>query len=315
MTQAAIIVAVDGSDHSLAALDWARDAALRHDAPLTVAHVLPDHAQLYAARRATVGGEAPETGDPVLAAVRERLTAEGRALPRELRWVSLDGSVPEALRSIGSGARMLVMGSRGRGGFVSLLLGSNSRAVSSTAPCPVVVVPHTTHDADDATGTHRGSAYGLPGGPVVLGLETAQTPEDVIEFAFDEARTRAAELRVISAYPVPPSPLLVLGPAPIPQVALEHDEDPPVADATRRAQEDRLRTPHEHHPEVRIEPVVAPADAAAQLVEASAGAALVVVGRHRPRLTPGSLLMGSVANAVLHHAHCPVAVVPPTTAD
>ncbi|WP_443065997.1 universal stress protein [Streptomyces sp. NBC_00503] len=65
-----------------------------------------------------------------------------------------------------------------------------------------------------------------------------------------------------------------------------------------------------HYPGVTVEAVVAPGDPAGRLVTASQRADLIVVGRHRRRLRAGSLLMGSVSNAVLLHALCPVAVVP-----
>ncbi|MEV4195845.1 universal stress protein, partial [Streptomyces toxytricini] len=56
-------------------------------------------------------------------------------------------------------------------------------------------------------------------------------------------------------------------------------------------------------------------DAAGGLVEASRSAALVVVGRHHPRRSVRGLAVGSVAHAVLHHAHGPVAVVPALSDD
>ncbi|MEU4106751.1 universal stress protein, partial [Streptomyces tanashiensis] len=79
-------------------------------------------------------------------------------------------------------------------------------------------------------------------------------------------------------------------------------------------QEERLRPFAARWPEVELVPVVAPGDAAGRLVEGSRDAGLVVVGRHH-RHRFGSLLIGSVAHAVLHHAHCPVAVVPPAPAE
>lgn len=170
MSNAPVVAAVDGSDHSLLALEWARTAALRHRTGLVVAHVLPDTAQLYAARRSSLADASqPEKfADPVGERVRGILAAAPE-LPDEVRYDALEGSVPEALRVAGESALMLVMGSRGRGGFAALLLGSNSRALASSAACPVVVVPHAARSApaepsDASAGFRRVRRFRRAGG-------------------------------------------------------------------------------------------------------------------------------------------------------
>ncbi|MFE3766054.1 universal stress protein [Streptomyces sp. NPDC059104] len=307
MSNPPVIAAVDGSDHSLRALEWARTAALCRGTGLLVAHVLPDVSQLYAGRRSSLRDpNQPERfADPVGDYVRGVLEAAPE-LPREVRYEALEGSVPEALRVIAAEAAptMLVMGSRGRGGFATLLLGSNSRAVATTATCPVVVVPHADRDAPPA-------GAGASAGRVVLGLHAAETPEDVLHFAFAEAAARGTTVQVVSAYAVPPGPNLVID-SPfqvIPPEALADDGDAvPAEREMLRSQTQRLAPLRDRYPDVPVEQAAVPGDAAGRLVEASRTAALVVVGRHHPRRR--SLLMGSVAHAVLHHAHGPVAVVP-----
>ncbi|WP_374774735.1 universal stress protein [Streptomyces sp. NBC_01310] len=307
MSNAPVIAAVDGSEHSLKALEWARAAAVRHDAGLLIAHVLPDHAQLYAGRRASLhDASQPETfadpvGDWVLA-----LFGGGPELPEGVRYEALEGSVPEALRVIGTQGLMLVMGSRGRGGFASLLLGSSSRAVASTAARPVVVVPHAERSARDADAEESA-------GRVVLGLHAAETPDDVLDFAFAEAAVRGTTVQVVSAYAVPPAPTLVIDSpfAVIPPEGLADDGDAvPAEREMLRSQTARLAPFRTRYPDVRVEQAAVPGDAAGRLVTASRSAALVVVGRHHPRRTAMSLMIGSVAHAVLQHAHGPVAVVP-----
>ncbi|CAM5501389.1 hypothetical protein SAVIM338S_03622 [Streptomyces avidinii] len=310
MTEPLVIAAVDGSEHSLKALEWARAAALRHDTGLLVAHVLPDSAQLYAARRSSLrdASEPEEFADPVSDRIRA-LLASGPSMPSEVAYESLEGSVPDALRAVGEGARMLVMGSRGRGGFASLLLGSNSRAVATSAACPVVVVPHEARAAG-ATG----AAAGPSAGRVVLGLHAAETPDDVLDFAFTEAAARGTAVQVVSAYSIPPSPTMVIDSpfAVIPPEALvAPDENAvPAEREMLRSQGQRLAPFRARYPGVPVEQAAVPGDAAGRLVEASRSAALVVVGRHHPRRHIRSLMIGSVANAVLQHAHGPVAVVP-----
>ncbi|MCX5377077.1 universal stress protein [Streptomyces sp. NBC_00091] len=311
MSNGLVIAAVDGSEHSLRALEWARLAALRHDTGLLVAHVLPETSQLYAGRRSALHdpNEPEEYADPVGDHVRGLLEVAPE-LPREVRYEALEGSVPAALRVIsGEGSPlMLVMGSRGRGGFAALLLGSNSRAVATTASCPVVVVPHADRDASaDAAGASAGASAGR----VVLGLHAAETPEDVLAFAFAEAAARGTTVQVVSAYALPPGPTMVIDSpfAVIPPEALADGGDGvPAEREMLRAQTERLAPLRARYPDVPVEQAAVPGDPAGRLVEASRSAALVVVGRHHPRVR--SLLIGSVAHAVLQHAHGPVAVVP-----
>ncbi|MCX5272319.1 universal stress protein [Streptomyces virginiae] len=309
MSNTPVIAAVDGSEHSLRALEWARKEAVRHDTGLLVAHVLPDHAQLYAGRRASLhdASEPQEFADPVRDWVRSLLGGDDSTLPDGVTYEALEGSVAEALRVIGSQARMLVMGSRGRGGFASLLLGSNSRAVASTAACPVVVVPHAERGARPDADAERSA------GRVVLGLHAAETPDDVLTYAFTEAAVRGTTVQVVSAYAIPPSPTLVMDSpfAVIPPEGLADEGDGvPAEREMLRSQTERLAPLRERFPDVPVEQAAVPGDPAGRLVIASRAAALVVVGRHHPRRTAMSLAIGSVAHAVLHHAHGPVAVVP-----
>ncbi|MGW3325013.1 universal stress protein [Streptomyces virginiae] len=308
MSNTPVIAAVDGSEHSLRALEWARKEAVRHDTGLLVAHVLPDHAQLYAGRRASLhdASEPQEFADPVRDWVRS-LLGDDSTLPDGVTYEALEGSVAEALRVIGSQARMLVMGSRGRGGFASLLLGSNSRAVASTAACPVVVVPHAER------GAHPDADAEQSAGRVVLGLHAAETPDDVLTYAFTEAAVRGTTVQVVSAYAIPPSPTLVMDSpfAVIPPEGMADEGDGvPAEREMLRSQTERLAPLRERFPDVPVEQAAVPGDPAGRLVIASRAAALVVVGRHHPRRTAMSLAIGSVAHAVLHHAHGPVAVVP-----
>ncbi|MER5883330.1 universal stress protein [Streptomyces sp. NPDC001941] len=285
MNHGPVIAAVDGSAHSLTALDWARASARRLGAELVVAHALR---------------EPDRTGPREPGTVEEQVRAlfDGRDDLPAVRYEVVEGGVTEALGEVARGARMLVMGSRGRGGFASLLLGSNSRKCAASAPCPVVVVPHAERRvADD-----REEA-------VVLGLNTIETAEEVVDFAFAEAASREVPLRVLTAYAVPPSPLMLVGAAPLEALPAEEDASP-LEQATRKIQRDRLAASAGRHPGVAVESLIVPGDAAGYLVDASRTAALVVVGRHRYKVTGASLLIGSVSDAVLTHAHAPVAVVP-----
>ncbi|MER8047777.1 universal stress protein [Streptomyces sp. NPDC094032] len=297
----AVVVGVDGSEHSLRALEWALGAAHHLEAPLTIAHVRPEALQLGSARIASLG-PAPAIPDTVLNGLAAGMGTKAEGL--DVRYTSLDGSVVDALTGAARDARLLVVGSRGRGGFKSLLLGSTSRNLVAAASCPVVVVPHEARAA-----SLEGWAKA---GRVLLGLHTEETPDEVVDFAFEAARLRGVSLEVVTAYPVPPNPLLLIGaPAPALQVPPPMpDETPELVASTSRSQEERLAPFTARYPEVELVRTVTPVDAAGRLVEDSQEAGLVVVGRHR-RHRVETLLVGSVAHAVLHHAACPVAVVPP----
>ncbi|MFF9145570.1 universal stress protein [Streptomyces sp. NPDC014861] len=303
VTDPPVVAAVDGSEHSLRALSWALGAAESLGAPLVVAHVRSEALQLGAARIASLGTE-PKLADTVLDAVRIVVEERGHTVPVEYR--SLDGTVTEVLPEAARGARLLVTGSRGHGGFATLLLGSTGRTLAAHSPCPLVVVPHEARAASLDSAPEAGR--------ILLGLHPEETPDEVVDFAFQTARLRGVALEAMTALRLPPNPAaLVAAPSPAlqvpPPLPLGEDTEELLAE-TRREQEQRLRPFVERRPDVRLVRTVAPGDAAGLLVDASADAALLVVGRHH-RHRIAELLVGSVAHAVLHHAACPVAVVPP----
>ena len=145
---AGIIVGIDGSDHSRRALEWAiGEAAVRH-APLTVFTVqqavvgywgspvlYPGDADLAEQGRKI----AQEETDSVLEKVLEKIGSGSR--PSSVTVRAATGLPAEALLEAAADADMLVVGSRGAGGFKRLLMGSVSTQVTQHAPCPVVVIP------------------------------------------------------------------------------------------------------------------------------------------------------------------------------
>jgi nucleotide-binding universal stress UspA family protein len=295
MSTLPVVAAVDGSDDSLRALEWAVDAARRRSAPLRVAHVrqYPHWAQpeLLAA------GPSDPREDPVLDRVRSHL--RGRSGLPDTEYVGLEGATGVVLPELGSTAGLLVLGSRGRGGFASLLLGSTSLAAARDAECPVVVVPppgRAVHGAPPAGPAPR----------VVVGLKVDGPDEATLEFAFAEAARRGARLQAVAAYPWPAQPWMLPGEMPPPVV----DQDV-VRDEARVLAEGFLAPHRERHPGVGVDLLPAAGDAAGHLVAASRDADLVVVGRHRRHLLAPARMMGSVTQAVLLHAASPVAVIPP----
>ncbi|MFI6252648.1 universal stress protein [Streptomyces sp. NPDC051016] len=299
MSTAPVIAAVDGSDDSLRALDWAVAAARRRGTSLRVVHV-----RQYAAwgqPDVLVAGEPDGPGDPVLDEVRDRLRT-GTGEPAA-EYVALEGAPTALLPQLGADAQLLVLGSRGRGGFASLLLGSNGLAAARDAGCPVVVVPRPGREVHE-------ELPAAPGPRVVVGVDVDSPDDATLAFAFAEAAGRDALLQVIAAYPWPVRSWAAAGgmvPPAVDQDEVEHE--------TRTLAEGFLAPHLKNHPDVRTQILAPPGDAAGLLVSASKDADLVVVGRHRRRPLAPARMMGSVTQAVLLHAAAPVAVVPPTPAE
>jgi nucleotide-binding universal stress UspA family protein len=138
-----IIVGVDGSGHSQRALEWAvKEAAVRH-LPLTVLTVHP----------AIVGYFGGVVTSPQDLELTERAQAAVRAETDKV-LAGLDGPHPESvtvkavhgfpveeLVNASKEADMIVLGSRGVGGFTRLMLGSTAGQVVQHAHCPVLIVP------------------------------------------------------------------------------------------------------------------------------------------------------------------------------
>jgi nucleotide-binding universal stress UspA family protein len=136
-----IIVGVDGSGHSQRALEWAmNEAAIRH-APLTVLTV-------HEAIRGYYSGVAVYPDDPARTEQgRQAAQAEtGKVLagldgPRPDSVTAVHGFPVEELINASQDADIIVLGSRGAGGFTRLLLGSTAGQVTQHAHCPVLIVP------------------------------------------------------------------------------------------------------------------------------------------------------------------------------
>ena len=145
-----ILVGVDGSDHSRVALDWAIDEVLARGAPLTVVYVFP-------ALRGWNTPISPAYFEEFEAEAKTRLAdflsqvAALEKLPDVTRLV-VAGNPAEVLVDMSGHVDLLVVGSRGHGGFRSLVLGSVSTQCVQHARCPVVVVPAGAAAAESAAG-------------------------------------------------------------------------------------------------------------------------------------------------------------------
>jgi nucleotide-binding universal stress UspA family protein len=145
MKMPGILVGIDGSAHSRHALEWAiREAALRH-APLTVLTVHQAMASYWTAGSIAYAGDADFAKEALEAAKKETNSVleefDAASRPPSVTVKAITGLPAEELLYAAGGADMIVVGSRGAGGFKRLLLGSVSTQVTHHANCPVVVIP------------------------------------------------------------------------------------------------------------------------------------------------------------------------------
>ncbi|MFI6010190.1 universal stress protein [Streptomyces sp. NPDC051243] len=284
-----VVVGVDGSPSSLAAVEVAaREAGLRgvglrlvHAFGWPAAHI-PHGGRLWEPGGAGVR----ELVDGTLAKAERRAheTAPGVEVMREI----VVGEPVAVLEIESRTASLAVVGSRGLSRFGALLLGSTAGHLAAHAACPVLVV--------------RGRLN--PGGPVVLAVDGSPAARGAVEFAFAQAATHGTHVvalhawstRTERAYDAPADPPFVT-----------YDEER-LRDEEERVLAEALGGLRERYPEVAVDRRLVRGRIRHTLIEASADAGLVVAGA-RGRGGFAGLLLGSVSQALLHHAHCPVAVV------
>lgn len=282
-----VVAGVDASEQSREAAIWAAHEAALHQVGLTLVHtVLPPAAASSFGPGMPIGLDAM---DEVITRATAELESIAAAMPvGDVRTKVEIGSPSGALLEASEEAELVVIGSRGHGGFAGLLLGSVSTQVAAHAACPVVVV----RGAPDPAANR-----------VVVGIDGSPASEAALAFAFEEASRHGWSLTAVHAWDVPAYDLLVVPNAPIP-VPLSD-----VADDEIRLAAEALAGFEADYPDVEVEQRLIRSAAVDALLEIAKDAALLVVGTRGHGQVVGALL-GSVSNAVLHKARIPVAVVP-----
>jgi nucleotide-binding universal stress UspA family protein len=282
-----VLVCVDGSAASDAAVAWGTREAVMRRLPITLMHVVPPvvvgwpAGQLYA--------EMPEwqedNGRHVIDQARKTLSATlGELEPPEIHTEMVYSSVVPALIDASMDAWMIVAGSQGLGAMGRLLLGSVTTGLVHHAHCPVAVIHSEEGAAPDSSA------------PVLLGIDGSPASEAATTLAFDEASRRGVELRALHVW----SDVGVF-----PVLGMDW------RDRESEGQEilaERLAGCQEQYPDVRVERLLFCDKPSQWLLKESERAQLVVVGSHGRGGFPG-MLLGSVSSAVAQAARVPVIVV------
>lgn len=285
----AVVVGVDGSPESLAAADWAAGEAQVRGLPLRIVHAWlwqPLDIPVLQNRDAEA-----ESARAVLREAEERVTHRHPGL--DVRSEILSDTPVAALVAESGRAELLCLGTRGHGALLGFLLGSYGQQVIADATGPVVSVR-----AEDE------NPLLAPDGDVVVGQQgSAEESAGVLGFAFEAAAVRGVPLRAVRAWSLPP--LYAWRPGSLALI----DDAGGLEPYERKALQEALAPWRERFPQVEVVEHVEIGSAGQVLLEQSASAGLMVVGR-RARRGPVGTRIGSAAHAVLHHARCPVAVVP-----
>jgi nucleotide-binding universal stress UspA family protein len=280
LRQRPVVVGYNGKPHARAALAWAAEEAARRQAPLVVMNAANYPGMAL--------GPAPGLLDPSPRGLEadEEVTAGGVAevlalQPRlHVSGVTLATAPADTLVDAAASAGLLVVGSRGFGRALAALLGSVAFSVAARAPCPVVVV-------------RSGGRSRQAGTEVVVGYDGSPEATAALRFAADHAAATSSGLLIVTATG---------------ENAAAGDGSDRRLLAGRNVAEEGRDTVRRTHPRLGVVTAVEDARAGSALVSASAAARLVVVGT-RGRGAFRGMLLGSVSQAVIGGARCPVAVI------
>lgn len=285
-----VLVGVDGSVSAQGALSWAIAEASSRHCTLRIVHAFSWPMIGNALDLAFVGDT-----DLGLQSAAEWILTEAAASAREVApnlRVTTDlfvGPPAATLLSQSHDADLVVVGSRGVGGFRGLLVGSVSATVAAHAPCPVIVVhPHGDGTAFPAA----------PTGRIVVGVDGSEISSEAIRFAYQQAARRQIGITAVHAAMTTRQHPSLRVPAEI------------VDQIDRLLLAEAMESKRVLFPGIDVRTRLVHGHPAQALIDASEGAELVVVGS-RGRGGFAGMLLGSVSQAVLQHAACPVAVVRP----
>lgn len=291
MTSLGIVVGVDGSASSTAAVRWAAQEAHLRNLPLSVVTVL--------APIAPIGGPWPAVSVPedyerlqhseaegMVDAALQTVAHSADAQPPQVTGEVVLGPVVANLVDMSKRAEMMVVGCRGEGAVSRALLGSVSSGLVHHAHCPVAVV--------------HAEELPSPQAPVVVGIDGSPTSDLATAIAFDEASRRGVDLVALHAWSD-------MGPIEFGSANWAPIEWRNIKDAEQEVLSERLAGYAQRYPDVTVHKIVVSDRPGPRLVEKAGEAQLLVLGSHGRGGFPG-MLLGSVCNAVVNSAQIPVII-------
>lgn len=292
-----IVVGIDGSSSALEAVSWAADQAARRRVPLRLLHTAMLPTMAYASGFATT-----DSFFAALDGAGRRYLADAEAeVHRTQPDLQVENSLlrehaAPALIDASRTARMLVLGSRGLGGFTGLLAGSTAVTLAAHGHCPVAVVRGT-----------QGGDTPRARQPVIVGVDGSPASEAAVALAFEEASLRGVLLIAVHAWTDYSSDVdYAMARIGLDMEQMETEQELVLAE--------RLAGWQEKYPDVTVQRVIARDRPARHLLEVSARGQLLVVGS-RGRGGFAGLLLGSTSQALIHHAQCPLLVARPHHTD
>jgi nucleotide-binding universal stress UspA family protein len=290
---APIVAGIDGSEESLAAVQWAAVAAARRGVPLSIVHVVEHHVE--PATDGEILRYDPQHWGPVrhglphgarsaLARASRRAVAAAPGL--SVRLAAVFGRADQVLSAITDRAPLLVIGTRGNGGFSGLRFGSVALCLASRARCPVVF-------------TRAGSRPEVR--EIVAGTDDRYEARSALEFSFGEADVRGARLTAMYVWAHPEAGRL----------DGYHDwvlSVDAVNEGAASLLSEQVLPWRDKYPEVIVTESPVRGDPERALALASQSSDLVVIGGRRDQASAKGV--GPVTFAMLQHAQCPVAIIP-----
>lgn len=286
-----IVVGVDGSAASVAAVRWAAHSAAMRRVPLTLVHMMT---------ATSIGAPSMWPAGPIPDSLIQWQEDEARHILKasaELAESTMGGPAVDivtgvvrsapvpALVDASKEAQLIVVGSRGQGAVRRVLLGSVSNGLVQHAHCPVAVIRAESPPHTPAFATR----------PVLVGIDGSESAEHATAVAFEEASFRGVDLVALHAW----SDVDV---ADIPTLELSA-----VQQSAEMVLSERLAGWRERYPDVNVHRRIVGDKPARHLLDASDDAQLVVVGsRGRGGFT--GMLLGSISRAVVKAATIPVIV-------
>jgi nucleotide-binding universal stress UspA family protein len=295
-----ILIGIDGSEQADRALRWGLHEAGLQNATVTVVHALRAHASNGAAEQSGRYEERVAAAHDLIASAVTRAGAP-RDGDSELRTVAIIDDVPaRVLLRHARDHDLVVVGSRGRGGFAGLLLGSVSQQVSMHADVPVAVIP--TDRGEDRRRDPESTRE------IVVGVDGSSHSIAALRWAIDEASVRHCPVTAVHVYPHPattltPDVLAALNRAGVEAFGARTHE------AAQRRLDDVVAREVPASAQVDVERAVVAGAAGSVLVDEAADPATMLVLGGRGRGGFAGLLLGSVSQQCLHHARGPVVVV------